>query len=285
MSEETADRGRSSLGPQPLRLPSGRDSQNAGWILTSPQPALPKHFGILPVPAIDFFNEGCRSPQVGELGSQPCRPVGAPPPLSFPLLPSCFRKGSFWSGLPVWPFPSSTGDFPACPEPGAKNHFAGRLLDAADEWCWPDRRWLFPSAPASWGRWPPLAAAPELGGSCPLWLPQRSRRRFICGATYGRWAPVGLSDLCLFNRNFHLQSGRGGRLGAMGMSYESPGFIGCCPGYVEQWGRLSRLDMERFVLTLIHFMNISEGLPCHGVDNDEGDSQYLSSPYVYWRVC
>ncbi|XP_010828541.1 PREDICTED: ephrin type-A receptor 8-like [Bison bison bison] len=26
------------------------------------------------------------------------------------------------------------GDFPACPEPGADNRFAGRLLDAADEW-------------------------------------------------------------------------------------------------------------------------------------------------------
>ena len=52
------------------------------------------------------------------------------------------------------------------------------------------------------------------------------------------------------------------------MSYESPGFIGCCPGYMEQWGQLSIVNMERFVCTLIHFMNIGEGLPCHGVDND-----------------
>lgn len=203
---------------------------------------------------MDFFNERCTSSQVGKLGSQPCGPEWALPPLSFPLLLSFFRKGSFWSELSAWPFPSSTGDFPACPEPGAKNHFAGRLLDAADEWCWPDPRWLFPSAPASWGRWPPLAAAPKHAGSCSLWLPQRSRRRFIRGATYGRWAPVGLIDLCLCNRNFYLAEWRGRRAGGMGDELQKSGLrrlLSWARGAV--WTRLSSADVERVVLSLIPF--------------------------------
>lgn len=72
------------------------------------------------------------SSQVRKSEPSPAVPCGPHPP-AFPLPPAFFRKGSVGAGSRL-AFPQLHGDFPACPEPGADNRFAGRLLDAADEW-------------------------------------------------------------------------------------------------------------------------------------------------------
>lgn len=249
------------------------------------------------MPAIDFLNECSRSSQIEKLGTEPHSPGWAPPPLSFPLLLSFFRKGSFWTRLSIWPFPSSTGISQPARSPELKNHFAGRLLDAADKWCWPDQGWLFPSVPAS-------------GGGGLLWqLHQNTQVHDPFGsprapgeASFVR-PPMAdgsllASLICVSSTEmFTWQSKGEGKLREEGMNSESPGCIGLCPVYMGMWsGACMERSIHSFTFAFIlPVMNgwmdvvhtVSLPLLCltlsHAIDNYDG--QCLLNPYVCQRLC
>lgn len=55
---------------------------------------------------------------------------------------------------------------------------------------------------------------------------------------------------------------------------------------VVQCGRGQACSHTRSLLySFIHFMSTGEGLSCHCADKNKGESQYLLSPYVRWRLC
>lgn len=179
--------GRAVTSPHHLCLPEsaplGRRARLLAGVggLFLGKPALTSS-AVLLVPAIDFFNEGSRSSQVGESKPSPAVPCGPHPP-ALPLLPAFFRKGSFGAGSGL-AFPRLHGDFPACPEPGADNRFAGRLLDAADEWRMALAR---PGRAAPIGSGVPGEVASF--GSCPgahrftlPSAPRKGSRRVLCEA-------------------------------------------------------------------------------------------------------